>query len=159
VAWRRCAAGAGSRPPRARRVRTAGCGRALWFLQCADVAGVAGVIGAVPAEAKPHLWAGAGLAACYAGGVNRAKLDELVAASAEHEPHLRQGALFAITARVRSGVVPAYTEMACRQLFSVGPDMAAGWTDDAARGLSGSIELSSYVEWKSRLRTAVMPRS
>ncbi|HEV8558225.1 MAG TPA: DUF1702 family protein [Actinophytocola sp.] len=140
-------------------VRIAGCGRALWFLQCADVAGVAGIIDTVPAEAKPQLWAGAGLAACYAGGIDRAKIDELVAASGKHEPHLRQGALFAITARARSGVVPAHTEMACRQLFSVGPDVAEGWTDDAARGLAGSAELSSYMEWKSRLRIAVAHRS
>jgi hypothetical protein len=49
--------------------------------------------------------------------------------------------------------------MACRQLFSVGPDVAEGWTDDAARGLAGSAELSSYMEWKSRLRIAVAHRS
>jgi hypothetical protein len=136
-------------------VRVAGCGRALWFLQCADVAGVAEIIDTVPAEAKPHLWAGAGLAACYAGGIDRAKMDGLVTASGKHEAHLRQGALFAIAARVRSGVVPAHVEMACRQLFSVGTEVAAGWTDDAARGLTESTELSSYMEWKSRLRTAV----
>lgn len=146
-------------PPAPRRAaELAGCGRALWFVESADVAGVAGVIEATARHARPHLWAGVGLAACYAGCVDESTVDDLVAASGADEAHLRQGALFAIAARYRARIVPEHTEMACGRLFGVGPQVASDWTDDAANGLADATDLAAYLEWKSRLRAVNAPR-
>ena len=134
------------------QARVAGSGRALWFAESADVAGVAATIDSVPPSARPHLWSGIGLACCYAGCADEAKLTELVAASGQHWPHFAQGATFAIAARSRADVVPRHTERACRFLFSVEPRVVADWTDEAAQGLTDSSKVSAYIEWKARLR-------
>lgn len=136
----------------------AGFGRALWFVESADVTGVAAVIEEAPPPAKGPLWSGIGLASCYAGGASPADLDALVAASGAHAAHFGQGALFAIAARARAGVLPPHTERACARLFTVEPREAAEWTDVAARGLCGSAEVGAYSEWKSRLRAVAVAR-
>ncbi|WP_390623324.1 DUF1702 family protein [Saccharomonospora amisosensis] len=139
-------------------VRIAGCGRALWFVQSGDVAGVTRAIAQAPEPARPDLWSGIGLAMCYAGGADEEALEELVRASGPARGHLGQGALFAIAARFRSGIVPEYTEKACRKLFSVTPEEVSKWTDDAASGLFEVAELSGYTEWKSRLRVVAVQK-
>jgi enediyne biosynthesis protein E3 len=139
-------------------VRVAGCGRALWFVECADIDGILEVISGVAEPARAELWAGIGLACGYAGCVDARGVDRLVAASARHWPRFGQGALFAITARQRAGIVPAYTERMCRQLFDVEPAEAARWTDEAAQGLTESSDVSAYTEWRSRLRSRIAGR-
>lgn len=133
----------------------AGSGRALWFVESADVEGVAAVIAETPAAARPHLWSGIGLACSYAGCADAPALDRLVDASGAHWPSLGQGVLFAVAARNRARVVPPHAEAACRQLFSIDPSTAEQWTDEAARGLTDSADLSAYLEWKARLRGMV----
>ncbi len=149
--YRRCR----GRATGAWQARVAGCGRALWFLESADVGGVTDAIGRAAESARPWLWSGIGLAACYAGGADEAEVDDLVSASAEYWPHVAQGALFAVAARCRAGIVPPHTERVCRQLFEVAPAEAAEWTDQAARGLTESADVSAYVEWRSRLRAKI----
>jgi hypothetical protein len=135
--------------------RVAGCGRALWFLQCADAAGVTGTIASVRRSARPHLWNGIGLAIAYAGCVDSESVAVLAGASGEFWSYLAQGAVFAANARVRAGVVPAHTEMVCRTLFTADVDETARWADLAAMGLEDSRDLAAYYEWKSRIRRSV----
>lgn len=134
------------------RARVAGCGRALWFVECADPAGTARVIAKAAVDAQVELWSGVGLAACYAGGAGDEELVELAVLCGSARPAFEQGAMFAIAARHRSGTVPPHTESACRTLFAVQPQQVARWTDDAAAGLSGQPAVSAYSEWKRRLR-------
>ncbi|MDV6014725.1 DUF1702 family protein [Haloechinothrix sp. LS1_15] len=135
--------------------RLAGCGRALWFVESANVAGAAERIAAAPEIARGPLWSGIGLACCYAGGAGAAGVAELAERSGRYWPHLGQGALFGLTARARSGVVPAYTAMAGRELFGIEAAEAREWTDLAAEGLTDSLDVSAYDTWKSRLRAMV----
>jgi hypothetical protein len=58
--WRGCAASAA-------HVVDQGIGRALWFVCGADTSRLAGTIAGFPPGRHPDLWAGAGLAATYAG--------------------------------------------------------------------------------------------
>jgi hypothetical protein len=127
----------------------------LWFLESADVEGVTSVIERAAPPARPWLWSGVGLAAGYAGCAAEPEIDDLVLASAEYWPHLAQGALFAVAARCRAGIVPPHTERMCRQLFGVAPAEASIWTDEAARGLTDSTDVSAYSEWRSRLRARI----
>ncbi|WP_433873672.1 DUF1702 family protein [Saccharopolyspora sp. CA-218241] len=151
---RRCRAGSSLRW----QSRVAGCGRALWFAESADVDGVAAVIAEAPAPARPHLWSGIGLASCYAGCADESALDGLRAASGPHAAHYGQGALFAIAARQRSGIVPEHTRRAAEHLFGADPTEAAGWTDEAAVGLVSSTDIAAYGEWKARLRRVAEQR-
>ncbi|WP_051765613.1 DUF1702 family protein [Saccharothrix syringae] len=151
----------------ARRCRTApgpeaeavlaGCGRAVWFLQSADADGVAGLVAALPAPARPALWSGVGLACAYAGAADDACRARLVAAAGPHRAHLAQGVAFAAGARVRSGIVPAHTRAACEQVLGVAPERASAWTEVAARGLTGSADVHAYQAWRARLRELVAP--
>ncbi|MEU7489592.1 DUF1702 family protein [Streptomyces sp. NPDC042319] len=151
---------AGQRPSPRWEARLAGNGRALWFVECADPAGIAAVIEATPAAARPHLWSGVGLAAAYAGAVDDAGRQQLVsAAGATHQPFFLQGVTFAAGARVRAGVVPDYTERACTQLLGVDAARAAQWTDQMSADLLTSREIGAYREWKARLRRLLADRS
>jgi hypothetical protein len=136
-------------------VTMAGCGRALWFAQSADIDGVADVIGGLPPAARTELWAGIGLASSYAGCANADALDRLRAASGSDWPAFGQGALFAISARARSGIVPAHTAAAAAHLFGVDAPTVQRWTDEDSEGLTGSAEIESYGQWRWRLRRRV----
>lgn len=136
----------------------AGAGRALWFVESASLDGVVAVIEQAPRHARGELWAGIGLACCYAGCATDVALDTLVRASGEHSPCFGQGALFAIAARARSRSVPCHTEQACRQLFGADPYQVGEWTDIAASGLTDSTEAAAYSEWKARLRRKAATR-
>ncbi|MFC3448591.1 DUF1702 family protein [Amycolatopsis speibonae] len=151
---RRC----GKRPSEHWAARVAGSGRALWFAESADVGGVVRTIETMPAPARPQLWAGIGLAACYAGCSDEPGLTRLAEASGADRSHFEQGALFAIAARFRARIVPEQTELACKHLFAVDPGTAAAWTDEAAAGLTENPELAAYTEWKARLRGIAVTR-
>jgi hypothetical protein len=135
--------------------RLAGCGRALWFVESADVEGIGAVIRKAAQPAQPHLWAGVGLAAAYAGATDDAGRDRLVAEAGAHLAHLLQGVTFAVGARVRSGIVPAHTERACTQLLGVGAAQAAAWTDETSADLGRTRDVESYMRWKARLRALI----
>ncbi|MEH1014698.1 DUF1702 family protein [Micromonospora sp. CPCC 206060] len=133
----------------------AGSGRALWFVESADVDGIATVINDQPPAARPHLWSGVGLACGYAGAVNGDEIDRLPALAAGYLPHLRQGVTFAVGARARSGIVPPHTEDVCRRLLGTDVHTVHRWTTETSRDLESSPHLAAYLEWKSRLRALV----
>ncbi|MGH2602689.1 MAG: DUF1702 family protein [Dehalococcoidia bacterium] len=148
-----------SRPPRDHTsAMMAGAGRALWFVESASPDDVAAIIEQAPGHARSELWAGIGLASCYAGCADAGVLDAMVHASGADSPAFGQGALFAIAARARSGTVPRHTEQACQNLFGIDPDQARDWTDVAANGLTELASVGAYAEWKSRLRRTIAAR-
>jgi enediyne biosynthesis protein E3 len=147
---RRC----GRAPTDLWEARVAGCGRALWFAESSDVDGVADTIESTVAAARPHLWSGIGLACCYAGCAGEEQLGRLIAASGRHWPYFAQGAMFAAAARYRARAVPPHTARVCQYLFSTEASVVSAWTDEAACGLTDSVDVAAYTEWKSRLRRA-----
>ncbi|MFT7835692.1 DUF1702 family protein [Saccharothrix sp. BKS2] len=135
--------------------RLAGCGRALWFAESADAAGVADVIGRAATPARPHLWAGVGLAVTYAGAADDATFDALEEATGPYFVHFAQGVVFGAAARQRSGIVPPHTERSAKRFLGVDADETAEWSDRAAQGLLDSNDIHSYLQWKSRLRAHI----
>ena len=109
-----------------------GIGRSLWFVECADIPSITARITGFHESRRADLWAGVGLGACYAGGADDADLASIAENSGAHRADLAQGAVFAAVARVRSGVIPSYTEQAVRVLAGVEPAAAAEW-EPAAR--------------------------
>jgi hypothetical protein len=138
-------------------VKITGYGRALWFAEAADPGAIAAVIGRQPEGARPELWRGVGLAAAYAGATDADGLAGLAGMAEGHANAFAQGVVFGVTARVRSGIVPGHTELACRLVLDADCDEAAAWADDAAAGLD-STDVLAYQTWRARLRSRVMHR-
>ena len=133
------------------RTRVAGAGRAAWFQQSADVAGIARLIGEQNPAAAADLWAGIGLACGYAGPTDAAGRAALREASGRHVDWLRQGVLFAAAARDRAGIVPPHTRDACRELVGIDVEQATRWADDACADLLDRKDVAGYDLWRDRL--------
>ncbi|MGH3429471.1 MAG: DUF1702 family protein, partial [Mycobacteriales bacterium] len=135
--------------------RLQGCGRALWFVECGDPAGVEAVIEAAPELARPHLWAGIGLSSTYNGGIDDSERARLIAAAARYRGYFGQGVVFAATARARSGQIPEHTERACQQMLGISALEATQWESTAAGGLLERRDVGAYLTLKARLREKV----
>ncbi|MCO5972495.1 DUF1702 family protein [Actinoallomurus soli] len=143
-----------------------GIGRALWFVCGADAAHLAGTIAGFAPDRQPDLWAGAGLAAAYAGQQSaagpaggedpaarqavEASLRELAACAGRHLPDVAQGAAFAAKARYQAGLVTPLTATAVRVLCGMEVAEAARWTDDARPADPAAGD--AYQAWRLRIR-------
>ena len=156
--WRRTVT-RGGRPRHLRgyagRAFDQGLGRSLWFVAGADVHRVAASVGRFPTARRPDLWAGVGLAAAYAGGVDSSELGELREQAGEAVSQLAQGAAFAAKARQRAGNPAPHTELACRLLCGVDAEAAAGLTDDALAAVGSHAGPAGYEEWRTRVADAL----
>lgn len=134
-------------------IRLQGIGRSLWFAECGDLAAIRAVIRRFPATVRPELWAGVGLAVCYAGGADRNQAAGLADLPADQRRGLAQGAAFAAGARHRSGHVPGHTRESVLLLTGVSPEVAAGWTVDAERvARSLGPGPGAYLAWQADIR-------
>lgn len=129
-----------------------GIGRALWFIHGARVADVTTAVERFPADRRPDLWSGVGLAAAFAGGATVADLTRLRGAAGEHAPELAQGAAFAAKARTFAGLVPAHTAGAVSALCGLPADRAAALVDEAVSTTGTSNPALIYEEWRSHVR-------
>jgi len=137
----------------ARRAFDQGLGRSLWFVEGADVGGVAATIAQFPRSRRADLWGGVGLACAYAGGATDQKIRTLRTESGADHPCLAQGAAFAAKARARAGNPAAHTESACLALCDMPAEAAAGLTDAALDGLVGDGDVPAYEVWRGRIRS------
>lgn len=135
-----------------RRVVDQGIGRAMWFVAGTDAALLHTMVQRFPEPRRADLYAGAGLAACYAGGADEAELHALRDAAGPYAAELAQGASFAAGARVRAGLVVAHNEVATRVLCGLTPAEAAAVNDDALRDLPADGDLPAYEVWRQRIR-------
>lgn len=108
-----------------------GLGRCLWFVEGALAERISESVANFSSERHVDLWSGVGLAAAYAGGVEREELLALRGAAGTHLAALAQGVAFAAKARQRAGNPTSYTEMACQVIWGASADEAARATDAA----------------------------
>jgi hypothetical protein len=143
----------------ARRAFDQGLGRSLWFVDAAQVDAVMHTIRSFAPARQADLWAGAGLAAAYAGGVSAADLGRLRRAAGVLWPHLAQGAAFAAKARARAGNPAAHTEAACQVLCGVAAARAAAVTDTALARLARARERASQADGPASVPSRPQGRS
>jgi enediyne biosynthesis protein E3 len=134
-----------------------GLGRALWFVAGAEADAIADHTASFQPARRADLWSGVGLAAAYAGGMERRELATLAERAAGFAAHLAQGAAFAAKARQRAGNPAAHTEEACRMLAGCAADAAAAATDTALAGLPRDEAGETYEIWRGRIRAALKP--
>jgi len=137
------------------RAFDAGVGRSLWFVTGADPDAVAAAVGALAPGRHADLWAGAALAASYAGGVAHAELDALAGHAAPHRGAAAQGAAFAAKARERAGNPAPHTERAVQRLCGVSAGEAAAACDAALAAVerpSGPDGGRAFEAWRGAIR-------
>jgi hypothetical protein len=138
------------------RIFDTGLGRSLWFVGCATPDGVARRIASFEPDRQADLWAGAGLACAYAGGVTDAEIDRLWKRAGPHRGALAQGAAFAAKARQRAGIPAEHTRRAVERICDTGVDVAAKLCDTelarAASDAGAGAAQPVYEVWRTRIR-------
>ena len=138
--------------PQAAQVFDQGLGRSMWFSHGAEAKRIADRVSAFPADRREDLWSGVGLAASYAGGVERGVLDELRERAGVYAAHMAQGTAFAAKARNRADNMVETTELACDVFCGCSADEAAAITDDCLRDLPEDGPEPAYAVWRARIR-------
>lgn len=134
------------------RVFDQGLGRSLWFVEGGEPARIARTIAGFEPVRQGDLWAGAGLAASYAGGIDRAGLTALRAAAGSYLPEVAQGAAFAAQARVRAANGTQRTDLACEILCGMPAREAAKLTEFARHDLTDENGTPAYEVWRRRIQ-------
>jgi hypothetical protein len=129
-----------------------GIGRAMWFINGADVDRLSTMIEGFAPGRRSDLWSGAALAATYAGGANEDGLNQFAKASWEYHPAVAQGAVFAIKQRVLSNLVTPNTELASQILCEMPPEDAAALTDKAQIDLPDGA-VPAYEIFRQRIQS------
>ncbi|MEY9211869.1 DUF1702 family protein [Thermobifida halotolerans] len=131
-----------------------GIGRALWFVGGTDPEQAAALIEKFPQGRHADLYAGAGLAATYAGGCDEEELLAFWDRAGAHRPRVAQGSAFAAQARVRAGLLIPHTEVATRVFCGTDPEEAARITEDLRPTGPVADERDStpaYEVWRGRI--------
>jgi hypothetical protein len=141
----------------AKRVVDQGLGRAMWFVAGTDADLLHTMVQRFAEHRRPDLYAGAGLAACYAGGADEAELRRLRDNAGAYAPDLAQGASFAAGARVRAELVVPHNEVATQVLCGCSTAEAARVNDDALVDLPSTGDVPAYEVWRRRIRARYLP--
>lgn len=148
--WRRVTAGY------AARAYDQGVGRALWFVSGASAAAASQAILLFPLQRQKDLWAGLGLAMAYAGFAVSSDFRLAVEGGGRFAGDFGQGVSFACEARIRAGIVPAFTETGAATVLGTSASEAAAQVRTARVGLrTESPDSPDYEIWRQRLRTKV----
>ena len=138
----------------ANRAVDQGVGRALWFVNGADVQRVVATIEGFPESRRGDLWSGAALASVYAGGADAGELADMARLSGRFRSHAAQGAAFAGKARLLAGLVVPGTELGVKVYCDMSVEEAAAVTDEARHGLPAEDgEIPSFEVWRGRIRS------
>jgi hypothetical protein len=142
---------AGDRTGYAQHAIDQGIGRATWFVCGTDPDRVADALDAFPAARHPDLYAGAALAATYAGAVDEAELRTFRRRGEAYRAQIAQGSAFAATARVEAGLATPHTELAAGVLAGVTPDEAVRICTDSMRELPAGGHVPAFEFWRQRI--------
>jgi hypothetical protein len=134
-----------------------GIGRATWFVCGTDPELVAATFDKFDESRRPDLYAGAGLAASYAGGGDEAELLRFRDLAGEYRPQLAQGSAFAASCRVLAGLVVPHTELATRVFCDLTPEEADQLcTDSRPAGPEG--DLPAFEIWRRNIADRIMAK-
>ncbi|MEV0963603.1 MULTISPECIES: DUF1702 family protein [unclassified Streptomyces] len=125
-----------------------GIGRALWFVGGTDPEVVTDLIRAYPERRHGDLYAGAGLACAYAGGVSEDELAHFAESAGRHRWSLAQGAAFATEARVKAGTVIDHTHLAARVVCGTTAERASRVCRDTRPQAPGGGVAPDYETWR-----------
>ncbi|MGA4790000.1 hypothetical protein A5780_19670 [Nocardia sp. 852002-20019_SCH5090214] len=128
-----------------------GIGRALWFIGGGSVDGVAKMIEEFDSTRHPDLWDGIGIATTFAGGVEVADLEAILARVPQFRTQLAAGAAMVAKIRQQADSATAHTHVAVRTYTGRGIDEAAALIDRAFADVPQDGTAGAYVAWRDRL--------
>lgn len=134
-----------------------GIGRATWFVCGTDPELVAATFAKFDEHRRPDLYAGAGLAASYAGGGDEDELIRFRELAGDYRAHLAQGSAFAASARVFAGLVIPHTVLATRVFCGMTPEEA----DDlctVARPAGPENGEPAFEIWRRRIAEGIVAK-
>ncbi|HEY0601843.1 MAG TPA: DUF1702 family protein [Herpetosiphonaceae bacterium] len=137
--------------PYARRIFDQGIGRAIWFLNGANVDRIVDKIVAFPPARQADLWCGIGVGCAYGGGVERAGIERLQAAAGQYAPQLALGAAVVAKGRQRAGNPTPHSDLACEVLCGTSSEVAAHAVDVAFQNLPIDGPEPAYAVLQQRL--------
>jgi hypothetical protein len=138
--------------PLGRQLFDSGLGRSLWWVKGADPSRILAAINSFVEDRRAELWAGIGIAACYAGGVSGTELQSLLELSGHYRADLLSGLPFAARLRQKAGNYSDTTELACRVLLDRSTDEVADIAEAAADAVRGQVRGSGITEAYALLR-------
>jgi enediyne biosynthesis protein E3 len=140
----------------ARRAFDQGLGRSLWFVEGHDPERITATLARFAPQRRADLWAGVGLAATYAGGVERGALEQLRTLAGADAAWLAQGSAFGAAARNHAGNLVPHNDLAC-EVFCRMPAADAAARVDEVRTLlpADRPDQPAYELWRQRTRDAV----
>jgi enediyne biosynthesis protein E3 len=141
-----------------RRMFDQGLGRAIWFSSGAVVARAAETIASFEPDRRADLWTGAGMACGYAGGTDRAGLDQLCDAAGAYRHRLSWAAATAAWTRDLAGNQAPHTDLACEVLCEISSTAAARILEQARHDLAGTSPSTSYQTWRRACTPALSER-
>ncbi|ARP69005.1 DUF1702 domain-containing protein [Streptomyces pluripotens] len=133
------------------RVIDQGIGRAMWFVGGTDVERVTAMIDSFSEERHADLYAGAGLAATYAGGAGKAELQLLQERAGKHRKWVAQGSGFAATARLEAGLGNEHTVLATEVLCGTTPEQAMLVCQESLPDPCVDDGTPAYEVWRCRI--------
>lgn len=128
-----------------------GLGRSLWFVEGASPSRIAATIGAFDLGRRADLWSGVGLACAYAGGVDRAAIEQLLRGAGGHEPSFAQGVVFAAAARERAGNLDEAVALACDVACGMDATAAAAVANEELERSREGSTTPRYESWRQRI--------
>jgi hypothetical protein len=142
---------------RHRRAFHQGLGRSLWFLKSGRAEEIGDEIDRFDSDLQSEAWAGVGLAAAYAGGVDEAAFDSLIQRSAPFAGELAIGVAMAARLRSFARVPSPWTTTVSRKVWAASPEevsaMFASVTPDPEQPLEEALpDLDeAYSTWRARV--------
>ena len=133
------------------RVIDQGIGRAMWFVGGTDADLVATMIEKFAEHRRADLYAGAGLAATYAGGAGEAELRSFWDRAGDCRPQVAQGSSFAASARLRAGLVVPHNEVATQVFCGMAAAEAAEVSDRTRPDGPVRGDYPAYEVWRQRI--------
>jgi hypothetical protein len=135
-----------------------GIGRAMWFVGGSDPTVVADMFDSFDEDRRADLWAGAGLAATYAGGGDEHELRVFKARAGKYLPNLAQGSAFAATARVEAGLEIEHTGLATRVFCDLTPEQATRLCGETRPPSQAEVPahpgVPAFEVWRRRIASA-----
>ena len=135
----------------ASRAYDQGAGRGIWFISGADVTKAAATIATMADDRRPDLWAGVGLALCYAGPSDAAAFLDARRLAGPHAAPMATGVAIACTARVKDQSLLPETRQAVTALWNLEPGALADKVETIRQSAVSSADRPAYGIWRDRI--------
>ena len=133
----------------ASRAYDQGAGRGIWFISGADVGKAAATIATMAEDRRPDLWAGVGLAMCYAGPSDAGTFLDARRLAGPCAADMATGVAIACTARVKDQSLLPEIREAVTALWAATPEALAEKVEAMRHSAVSTADTPAYGIWRA----------